>query len=171
MVYPRAFPENFEPVVRKGENVELIKNDKDVLGYFVVKYVEPLPRKVHTFGSINAETSAGDAEVTDLYMPDGELAQYRMTVLDDVEVTISQPKAKKRHATKSFVHTITPFIQQVAPHLTQFFVFEDEQVFFDVKNPTKYNRFNHRIMFYGWRFVLEKIAKPATFTSIPIEGA
>lgn len=170
--YPRAFPESFEPVVRKGDNVELLKSDKDILGYYTVKYIEPLPRKQHDFGAINNETSSGDTEVTDLYMNDGELAQYRMILLDDMEVTISQPKAKKRHATKSYVHTMTPYTVQAAPHLTQFFIFEDEKVFFDVKNPTKYVRGIHRIMYLGWRFILEKLpSKPATFTSIPIEGA
>lgn len=170
--YPRAFPETFEPIVRKGDNVELIKSSKDVLGYYKVKYIEPLPEKIHDFGAINAETDNGDQEIDDLYMSDSEFAQYRILLLDDMHITVSQPKAKKRYGTKSYVHVITPRIQQTAPHLTQIFVFEDEKIFFDARNPTKYNRLKHRILLYGWRFILEKLAsKPQTYTTIPIEGA
>lgn len=167
-----AFGMDFTPPVRVHENIELIKNDKDVLGYYTVKYIEPLPQKVHDFGAVSTEASTGDAEVTDLYMSDGELACYQMIPLDDCKITVSQPKAKKRYATKSYVHIATPFVNQVSPLQSRIFIWEDEKVFFDVKNPTKYNRLMHRIMFHGWRLILEKLtAKPPQFTTIPIEGA
>jgi len=167
-----AFSLQFVPVVRKGENLELIKNDTDILGYFRVLYIEQLPQVDSDFGSINKESSTGDTEITNLYMPDGELAQYHCICLDDLELTISQPKAKKRFAAKNVVHALTALAQQVAPNLSAFFVWEDEKVYFDAKNPTKYNRKRNRVRFIGFRFILEKLTvKPGVFTTIPIEGA
>lgn len=164
-----AFSLDFVPTVRVGENLELRKNDTDVLGYYRVKYIEPLPHKVHNFGAISAGSSTGDAEVSDLYMPDGELAAYEITPLDDVEITISQPKAKKRYAAKSYVHYITPLTPAVQARL---FMWEDEKVYFDVKNPTRYSRDKLRALYHGWRFVCEKLdVKPPQFTTIPVEGA
>lgn len=172
MATQNAFGEGFTPVVRVGENLELQKSDTESLGYYKVLYIEPLPHHVHDFGALNTVASTGDTEVTDLYMPDGELAQYWIVPLDDIEVTVSQPKARKRYATKNYVHIITPFIWQVAPQLTRIYMWEDEKVYFDVKNPTKYNRAMHRFLTFGWRLILKKLsAKPPQSTPIPIEGA
>lgn len=170
---PDAFQIEFLPVVRKGENLEIIKSDTgEVVGYYHVNYIEQLPEKIHDFGSIAAATSSEDQEVTDLYMKDGQLAQYRIIPLEDVEVTISQPKAKKRFATKSYIHKITARTNQIAPHQTQLFVLEDEKIFFTVKNPTKYARPKHRILYHGWRFCLTKLpTPPPVYTTIPVEGA
>jgi hypothetical protein len=166
-----AYSVEFTPPVKKGQKLELIKSDTELLGYYRVKYIEPLPKKVHDFGAIDAEATSGDVEVTDLYMSDGELACYQMIPLDDVEITISQPKAKKRYATKSYVHTISPIVNQVSPLHTRIFVWEDEKIFFNVKNPTRYNRPMHRVMFYGWRLILEKTTPEPPYTTIEIEGA
>jgi len=168
-----AFGWEFIPPVRKGEKLELIKNDTDVLGHYRVKYIEPLPHKVHNFGAINAESNPATAEVevTDLYMPDGELACYQMIPLDDVELTVGQPKAKKRYATKNYVHKVTPFVNQIGAVKTRIFVWEDEKVWFTPKNPTKYNRLMHRVMFHGWRLILEKTTPEPPYTTIGIEGA
>jgi len=170
---PDAFPTEFIPIVRKGENLELVKSDTgEVVGYYNVTYIEQLPEKIHNFGSLAAETSADDQEVTDLYMKDNQLAQYRLIPLDDEEITVSQPKSKKRFATKSYVHKITARTCQIAPHLTQLFVLEDEKIFFTVKNPSKYTRPMHRILYYGWRFCLTKLpTPPPVYTTIPVEGA
>lgn len=167
-----AFGIDFTPTVRVGEVLELRKSDKDVLGYFTVQYIEQLPKYLKDFGAISAGGTTGDTDMTDLYMPDGELAAYQMVPMDDVEVTVSQPKAKKRYAAKNYVHVITSFISQVMPQQTRFWIWEDEKVYMDVKNPTRYARQRHRVLFYGWRFVLQRLAaRPPVFTTIPIEGA
>jgi len=170
---PDAFQTEFLPVVRKGENLELINSDTGkVVGYYHVNYIEQLPEKIHDFDSIATEASDEDQEVTDLYMKDKQLAQYRIIPLEDIEITISQPKSKKRFATKSYIHKITARTNQIAPHLTSLFVFEDEKIFFTVKNPTKYTRPMNRILYYGWRFCVTKLpTAPPVFTTIPVEGA
>lgn len=165
---------DFTPPVRVGENLKLVKNAAELLGYGTVKYIEPLPFKVHNFGAIATEASTSDQEVTDLYMKDGELAIYQMIPLDDEEITVSQPKAQKRYATKDYVHIITPFIQQISPLHTRVAVWEDEKIFFDVKNPTKYNRLIHRVLYHGWRVILGELSKTppqAPATVVPVEGA
>ena len=72
-----AYAPSFEPVVKIGENVKIVKGgtDKDVIGIFRVKYIEPLPEKKHDFGVINANTSVENQEVADLYLNDSEFAQ------------------------------------------------------------------------------------------------
>ena len=150
----------FEPVVKEGENVKIIKDSKTLLGFFRVKWIEPLPQKIHNFGALAANTAGGNTEITDLYVNDLEFAQYRMILLDDIELTILQPAGKTRLATKSYAHIITPLTSQIAPHQTQIVVFEDETINFNPKNPTQYTRPIHRILYYGWRYILEKIWKP-----------
>lgn len=170
---PDAFQTEFLPIVRKGENLELIKSDTGaVVGYYTVNYIEQLPEKIHDFNSIATEASDEDQEVNDLYMKDLQLAQYRIIPLEDVEITISQPKSKKRFATKSYVHKITIRTNQIAPHQTSLYVFEDEKIFFTVKNPTKYTTPMNRILYYGWRFCLTELTEPPpVYTTIPVEGA
>ena len=154
-----AFAPSFEPIVKVGENVKIIKGgtDKDVIGLFRVKYIEPLPEKKHDFGAIAANTSLENQEVTDLYLSDGEFAQYRLLPLEDMEITVVQPAGKTRFATKAYANKITPLTAQIAPHLNQVFVYEDEAIKFTIKNPTNYQRLMHRILYSGWRYILEKI--------------
>lgn len=169
-----AFSIEFVPPVRVGENLELRKNATDIYGYGTVKYIEQLPEKIHDFGAITAGSTTSDQEITDLYMPDGELAAYQLVPLDDEEITVSQPKSQKRFAGKSYVHIITPFSSQVNPSGNQrrIFVWEDEKVYFDVKEPTRYNRQRHRVLYHGWRIILGTLTqtKPPQVTVVPVEG-
>lgn len=168
-----AFEPQFKPVVLPGENVEIIKSSApDVLGYYRVKYIEQLPGVTYNFGTVSSESTSGDKEITNLYMKDGEFAQYRAYVLSDIEVTVKQPKAKTRFTGKNYTHKIDAFTHQRDPTLkeTEMFVWEDEKVWLDAKNPTKRDLPLCRIVFFGFRFVVEKIAKPPKFTTIAIEG-
>jgi len=163
-----AFREIFEPIVKVRENIRLLP----VGTFWEVLFVEPLHPIEYDFGSINAGASTGDTEITDLYMREGELAQYRVILLDDITITVKQPKAKTRYATEEKVTEISPFSHQIfkTMHPNEIFIFEDEKCYFVAKNPTRYNRDVNRVRFIGWKFVLKSIAQPEKWTDIPIEG-
>ena len=163
----------FEPVVRVAENLELLPEDHPKHGYYKVLYVEQLPEVFHDFGTISAERSVDDKEVTSLYMPDGELAQYRFHPIDDLEVKIKQPSGLSRFVTKHKWLAVTSRTHQQAPKMnpSEIFVIEDEGVYFTVKNPAKSETKKSRVKFFGWRFVLEKLVeKPDRYTPIPVGG-
>lgn len=169
-----AFQPEFKPIARVGENILCQPEDK--YGYFKVLYLEPLPEIVHDFGPLDPDSETGDKEVTALYMPDGELAQYRIIPLDDIIITsLKQPLAKTRWSAKNVNFQLTKTsLQQLMTspmHISEIFVFEDEKVYFNVKNPTQYRQEKNRVKFIGFRYKLEKLrAKPPVYTVVPVEG-
>ena len=170
---PKPFREVFEPVVRVKENLELIPEDHPKHGYYKVLYIEQLPEFIHDFGSIAGEGSVADVKVENIYMPDSELAQYRFHPIDDLEIKIKQPSGISRFKTKHKWLAVTSRTHQQAPkmYLSEFFVIEDEGVYFTVTNPAKSTTKKSRVKFFGWRFVLEKLAeKPDRYTPIPVGG-
>jgi len=164
-----AFRLEFEPVVKPGENIAVQFADK--IEYYLVEHVEPLQPIVHDFGSIAAETEEEDKEVEGLYMPDGEIGQYRFLLLDDFEVEVKQPKAKSKWTTEKVTTRVTYANQWLDPTLakSELFVFEDEKVYFDVKNPTKVARTVNRALFFGFRLKIKPIPKPPVYTTISVE--
>lgn len=173
-----AYQESFVPIAKVGENLCVIKGDKDILGYYKVLYIDPLPEHTYDFGpaaaaGIASGSTDADNEISNLYLDDGQLAQYRFYVVDDIEVSIKQPMAKTHWTTKGVKETLTAFTQQVFKGLQHMdiFVWEEEKVYFDAKNPTKYTIYKARVRFIGYRYILEKIEKPEKFTVVPIEAA
>jgi len=169
-----AFQPEFKPIARVGENVLCQPEDK--YGYFKIIYIEPLPEIVHDFGPLDPDTGTGDKEITALYMPDGEMAQYRIIPLDDIVITaLKQPLAKTRWSAKNVNFQLTKTsLQQVMTspmHIAEIFVLEDEKVYFNVKNPTQYRQLKNRAKFIGFRYKLEKLtARPSVYTVVPVEG-
>ena len=104
-------------------------------------------------------------------MPDGELAQYRLILLDDVEVLVKQPATKERFSTKVGPTKLTFKDQMLRPGSYEIFVFEDRKVKFKVYNPTNEIQPTARIMFLGFRYKLEKLDKaPERWTAVFIGG-
>ena len=166
-----AYQHIFEPVVKVGENIAVFPTNK--YGYFKVLYIRQLPEIIHDFGSISAEKTVSDKEVTDLYMNDGEIAQYRMMPLDDIVITVKQPLAKGIWTTRNTQAAISQKTLQLQTitGISEFFVYEDEKIYFNVTNPTKYNISKSRVLFTGFKFAVEKLpTPPEVYTVIPVEG-
>ena len=166
-----AYAETFEPIVKEGENVRLLPEDHPKAGFYRVKYVEPLHEIQYDFGTIAAGGESGDKEINNIYMPDNELAQYWIIVLDDIEVEVKQPKAKTRYVTDKKVTKITYFTQQISPYRNVVWVIEDEKIFFNASNPTRSSIPRARIKLFGWRYVLEPLAeRPEKYATVYVGG-
>jgi len=158
-----------EPPVKFQENVMLVPKNK----YYVVDYVEALPEYVHDFGPLAAGASSSETEMENLYMPDGELAIYKFELLDDLELQIKQPKGKLKNVAKSIQHAFTLRSQgsNTSGNQQVLCVFEDDKVYFTVKNPTNYAQPKNRVRFTGWRLKLTELgSRPDKYTVIPTEG-
>lgn len=168
------FREQFEPVVNVGENVELLPLSKNQ--YVKVDYIEPLPRLEIQLPALVAGVETADTEITQLYMENGEFAQFRILPVDpDVFITFfAQPRAQRHWATKNSVwQSIADFADpRMNPavekyNLNEFFQLEDEGLWMRflsiLGSPTP------RIEVYGFRYCFSTLKdKPALITPIPV---
>ncbi|RLJ08586.1 MAG: hypothetical protein DRP12_00025 [Candidatus Aenigmatarchaeota archaeon] len=156
---------DLEPVALPGENIVILPDNKP----FRVAWIEPLPAIDKDFGSLAAGAETGDTEVTDVYTDENQLVQFRIIPLDDVEVTVKQPRAKGRWVTK----VVQAKLIKDNPHdnLAEMFQFEDRGLFFNVKNPTSYTLPASRVRLVGFRFVLEPLSEmPEKKTYVVVGG-
>jgi len=156
-------PGPITPVASIGEHV-LIRR---LRGYHLYRilYREGLPLSntlTVNFGAIAAgATLASQSLQVPLELNDLQLGQFRMRVLEDIRLTIWQPRSVGRFQVKNVISNVTPFTEINDPcgHVTEIFVYEDEWPFVDVNNPTGYNLALARAQFYGFRYGLDKIGE------------
>lgn len=169
-----AFQEEFVPIAKPNENIAVIgARGKNNIKYYRVVAVEPLPLFEKDFGAINAGETLREKEVEELYVNEGQLAQYRIRLVDDVELYIKQPKSDTKFSTKKGTFKITRDIAGTDfVNLTEFYVFEDQTVLFDVKNPSSTtNLTQSRVQFAGFKYILEELKeKPDKYTVIAVQA-
>jgi len=166
----QAFATYFEPIVKIGENLLILPEQK--YGYYTVTAIEPLPVIIHDFGSVSSESESKDINVSALQLNEGEVGQWRLVPLDDIEVEVKQPLANTRSVTKEVTSKINAFSVAFDPTLkhTEFFTIKDEKVYFKITNPTKSDITRARVAFFGWKLKVKKLpAKPAKFAVIQVE--
>jgi len=152
---------------RKGE-IEQIVLPNEIVGIWVnklyefykVQYIETITRSSPVSIDLGALAAAGASNVTQvtlLQMPDLEFAQFRMEVLDDVEIIVSQGRADQRHKLQQVVATLGRMNPLWDPdaHLTELYEFEDNYIFLQANNQTSYALAQARVAFWGFRYVLE----------------
>ena len=159
----------FEPVVEPRMNVRLLPD----YGYFKVLGVEPIGVIVYDFGkTLTAGSESKNIEFSTVYMQENEMAQWRVWVLDDFEIRLKLVgRERLRGSTKYSSDSIVTFSMDTNDYdeLSQFFTFEDEKVFVDIKNPTQDTITKERVMLMGFKYVLQKLEeKPEKWTDIPI---
>ena len=167
-----VFSGEIKPIVKIGDNLAIIPTT--TYGYFRVKYLEPIQPFIHNFGSISAGSTETEKQPLDssnrnkMEVGTNELAQFFLTPLDDIEIQVFYPKSVGRMKTKYLLTSISKYTDDIAHR--QVFVFEDNLPFFNIKNPTNHAINLSRVMFQGFRYVLEKLTtKPENFTYIPLE--
>jgi len=164
-----AFAYEFSPVARVGENLFLIPLNR----YVTIKYIEPIPGKIIDFGSLDAGESTPTTELTDMEMPEDEIGQYRIKVLDDITVTVYQKRGVGRFSTKNVLYPITPDSDTLSSHAnsTEIFVYGDDAPWVQVTNSGTVPILKSRIWIQGFRYVVETLEEaPAKYTAIPIWG-
>ena len=156
-----ARPGPITPVAHIGQNILVYKTKHYEL--FRVLYREGIPPStplMRDFGAIAAgATSAGNSMQAELEMPDFQLGQFRIQCLDDLRVTIWQPRAVGRFQSKNIVAQVTAYttIYDPCSHITEFTVFEDTWPFFDVMNPRAVATIQARVIMWGFKYVLDRI--------------
>jgi len=180
------FVEELKPIALPEQRL-ILRTVEEEIGSYEVVYVEPLPYLVLDFGTIAAKSFARSPRTTNLIaveedkidatkvleLPENGLAQWRMKILDDIEVKLFQPLATPRWVLKAVSLTIDKRLHQVnlPLNLTQFFQFENRSIGFKVRNPTEKEINLSRMVLYGWRFYLKPIPRPAPpYTIIPLGG-
>ena len=174
--------EKFEPIAKVGENLILIPpssycvDNNGRLVFYKITFIEPLPEIIKDFGAVSASSSVTDQEVTELYVYDNQLAQYRIYPISDVQIKVKQPKASTRYATKNTVSYISKFTKP--DNLREIFIFSDKNAtYFDIINPRAEALSESLVRFVGWKFILAPIIVdslqqlPKTYTVVPLETA
>jgi len=150
----------FEPFASVGEVVGILTTEGSWI-YRVISYAEPLPPSeegmIKDFGAIENNGTKELQAVELVKMRSNELGQFRFEVLDNIKVSVWQPKGAARFQSKETIAWVTPLTKQKDPtmKMTEFFVYKTDTVYFTVKNDSGEDLTKSRIQFYGWRFVLE----------------
>jgi len=154
----RAGP--IEQVNMPGETVGLWINK--VYEFYKVLFIEGIMRSdpvTLDLGALAAAAISAVTQATLLQMPDLEFVQLRLEVLDDIEVIIYQGRADQRHKLQNVVATLSRFNREFDPcaHQTEMFEFEDNFIFLQATNQTGYALTQARVVFWGYRYVLEAL--------------
>lgn len=161
------YVELFEPVAKPRENIRIVPDNK----YYRVEYVEPIYGILISLGSVSAESTGSLKELTELDLNPLEMGQWRIVLLDDINLIVKQPRATQKGTTKIESTKISPHLMLLDPSLkfTELFTFEDKtRIFIQPENPTKYS-VNARILVFGWKFLLAELeSPPAKYTDIPV---
>jgi len=166
-LYPYK-PGPIEYIVMPGETVGIWVNK--VYEFFKVLYIEGLPRSRPITIDLGAALAAGAAtaitQLTLLEMPDLEFGQFRAEVLDDAEVILYQGRADQRHKLHTTVATYNRFQRQEDPdgHMGEFYVYEDNYAFMQAINNTDYALLHARVIFWGFRYVLQELGPPYSWS-------
>lgn len=165
-MYPRPFREGpIEPIVEVGQNVLLV--DREAYNLYSVAFIEPIAISNVTIvngGALAAgATSAvinSQAQLDNNY---GQFAQLRAKLLDDVIVTLLQPQAVARFSMKNVNAVINAFtmVEDPCGHTTEVFIYEDDRIFAQFRNPHTVAVAQSRLAFYGFKYVISGPEGPA----------
>jgi len=167
---PRSiFLEDLKPVAQIEQNIQLIPLNK----FYTVEWIEPIPQIVKDFGAVSALSKLEKKEVKEVHLRDNCLAQYRGLPLDYIKIDVYRPTALKQYALKNVESYIVRDVAAYSPkqNLLEFFQWEDEDIFFDITNPTQYDINMSRVLFYGFQYKLKGlIERPTVYTVVPIQA-
>lgn len=147
---------DFRPALEVGDVVEVLRSagPKRVL----IDGMGPLPHYRHDFGQLTADSLNQD--VTQLDLPDGEMAQYRFSPMALYNVRFNHPGGTEQWRTSTQRFDIPPYlIDQGLPQAlaafyfaaSEFWVFKDETPRFDLIQA--YSRQVEAYAdFWGWRY-------------------
>ncbi len=165
--------EGFEPIVRPKDYVAILSPQAEWV-YGRVIYVEPIQPQVISLGTISAAnpssypTLAGTRELSDMEVGRNEFAQYRLEILDDFLLEVYLPAAISRFNLKSKPTRIS---FRSPKNFTEIYVYEDNPPTVKYYSVLFRDLDNARLMFYGYRYVIEKTSTPPKeFTVIPATG-
>jgi hypothetical protein len=147
-----------EPVALIGHNVCVkFSNDNH---YRRVIWFEPLPPfQFLNIGAVAAATTSNRTPATRLQVWRNEFAQFRWYPLDAAQVRLWLPEANGRFNLRNTQVPVDPTIVNRDPclHMTEFFVWEDQNPSFDAISYTGTGITQCRLIGMGYRFVTEAL--------------
>lgn len=155
-----------EPVALIGHNVCIIygsnKNWRRVI------YFEPIPPfQCLDIGVIAPQTTTGRTNCPNLQLLDNEFGQFRWFPIDNAQIRFWLPQADGRSVLRNVQVPVDATIVNRDPclHLTEFFVWEDYNPWFEAINFMDYALAQCRIVAQGFRFVTKELSQ-ATISGI-----
>lgn len=162
-----------KPTLKIGQYVKI--GDK----FYKVIAIEPIPLIEKDFGALAASgtgSKAENQEVTDLYLKENRLAEYYIyPYTNGIKITIKQPKATSRYATKNAIGYITHWHTEAFNYfleMLRIWIFEDDnKPYFTVENISGSSLSASKVYFFGFQYELEKVETvPEEYFIVPKEA-
>lgn len=147
----------FRPFFRIGDLVQVIRSGG--VDQVAIRYVSALPNYRHDFGQISA--SSTDNEATELEVDEGQMAQFRFSPAENLEVEIDNPQGVEQWRTSSQRFRILPWLNapdireteaQMREIMSQFWVFEKTTPRFNLFPLPSGQQTEAYVEFFGWRY-------------------
>lgn len=161
-----CFSPKFEPVLMPNETATLMGAAFPKDGQPILCLANgALPEYQKDFGTVTAAQWLSDQEDSNLEMGTGELAQFRMAILDDFKLELKNPAPQDQWRTAATTFYLPKFptdpnedwFKELLFAMSEFFVYEDDTPRFNL-----YSEFGltiSRVLFRGWRFKVRTITK------------
>lgn len=149
-----------EPVALIGHNVCILYGS--VKNWRRVVYLEPIPPfQCLDLGAIAAQTTTPRTTCPNLQLLDNEFGQWRWYPLDNAQVRLWLPAADGRFVLRNTQGVVDPMITIRDPdlHLTEIFVWEDYNPWFEAINVMDYPLTQCRIIAQGFRYITTELPK------------
>ena len=159
------YSNSFEPVLLEGLTATLRGTGVQSDGLNVVcRAITALPEYYKDFGALTASQWDNDNEDTNLEMGKMELAQFRMRVLDDMQLRLKNPSSVQQWRSLRTNFYLPKFPEGDGEDWLKIFMFKASEFFvFENDNTPRFDMYSQiasdtsRILFSGWRFKLEEI--------------
>ncbi|MBO3801764.1 MAG: hypothetical protein JTT12_05550 [Candidatus Brockarchaeota archaeon] len=165
-------PGTISPVALIDEYITLVPDQPSLPRLdFVVRKIEQFMTNI-SLPSVNANSTSSQTEIDSLYVDELELLQARFIpspYSTQVALSMAQPSTSPKGALKKLGTQIPFNITDFDPclHLTQFFVYGQNTVYFTIYN-TSSSSITPSFQFFGLKYKLEKTSAPPVSTKIPI---
>lgn len=160
-----VYNQDFNPVLLPGDTAQIITANEKLNIQCVA--VGALPERYVDFGALTAGTWDDNNEDTGLEMNQWELAQFRIRIMDDMQMRLNNlaPTRQWRTSKQNFYLPQFPAVEEAQSlrefywKASEFFVWEDDTPRFDFKSEIVLA--TSRVLFNGWRM------KVTPFSGVP----
>jgi len=169
------------PVARIKDNLGIWSENKWL--WYQIAFIEPVPRSspfmvdmVAASGAVTfaAYGTIAKQNIPALLMNDLEMLHLRWEPLDDVEGMLWELSGQSRFSPRGGHARVSLFTGLMDPYLatTTFYIIgKDKEMMLEVRNPNPVALPMARFVFFGYRYILEKLAKePDLKTLLPAQG-
>jgi len=172
MVERKIHAVQFEPLVQIGERVFLLE---PVNRCFEVTLIEPLPCRDVDFGAIAAGGTSAEREMTEIYMPDNELGQYRFVPITSGVKVVGHwsPRGARMYSTAEQVFEIPDIGDYADEHVaglqaTEFYQWQDRKRYMQLYSKSAVSA--SIVRFYGYALRLREVPTEKPYLSVPIRA-